>query len=228
VNALFGLAALYVHAVSPGGFFAGILIGAAAYYSFGVPGFVLLGLFFISGTFFSRFGYKEKKLLGVAQADYSRRSARHVWGKGFAAFVSAVAAVFSPVRELAALGFVTAVATSLYDTTATELGQLYGKRPFLITTLRHVPRGTPGAVSPAGSLFGLAAAAVLTAIAYAVGLTTMRGLAWSLMSATIGTHLEGYLAARPVSAKTTGPMLNAFHTAAAMLLAVVLGGLIGI
>jgi uncharacterized protein (TIGR00297 family) len=222
IAAVFGLAALFLRAVSIGGFAAGTLIGTTVYYSLGARGFVLLGLFFVLGTAFSRFGYSEKKQLGVAQANHARRSGKHVWGKGFAAFAAALAGIFTPFQALAAVAFVTAVAASLSDTTATELGQLYGKRPFLLTDFRRVPRGTPGAVSFAGSIFGLAAAGLITGTAYLMGMTSLRGMAWGLAAATLATHVEGYLAARPAPVKASGPMLNAFHTTLAMLLALLL------
>jgi uncharacterized protein (TIGR00297 family) len=216
-----GIAALAARGVSFSGFLSGTVIGAAVYYGFGASGFVLLGTFFVLGTASSRLGYREKEKAGLAQAGGGRRSGRHVWGKGFAACVAALAAIFSSPDASLQLAFVTAVATASFDTVATELGQLYGAVPMLLTSLERVPRGTPGGVSPAGSILGLAAAAVVSGAGYGFGLVTAAGLLWTLLAATIAVHLESYLAARAPRARCGGPLMNAFHTTAAMLIALV-------
>jgi uncharacterized protein (TIGR00297 family) len=216
-----GLAAFAARGVSFSGSVSGTVIGAIVYYAFGAPGFVLLGTFFVLGTASSRLGYRDKERAGLAQADGGRRSGRHVWGKGFAACVAAVAAIFSSPDAFLQLAFVTAVATALYDTVATELGQLYGATAMLLTSLDRVPPGTPGGVSPAGSILGLAAAAVISGAGYGFGLVTAAGLLWSLLAATIAVHLESYLAARAPRERFDCQLMNGFHTTAAMLIALV-------
>lgn len=62
----------------------------------------------------------------------------------------------SSPADLALLGFVGFYACCCGDTWASEVGAVLGGRPRLITTLRHVPPGTNGAVS----LVGLAASAL--------------------------------------------------------------------
>jgi uncharacterized membrane protein len=47
--------------------------------------------------------------------------------------------------------------------------QAYGKTTYLVTTLQRVPRGTEGAVSLEGTLAGLGAALVFSAVAMLVG-----------------------------------------------------------
>ena len=58
-----------------------------------------------------------------------------------------------------ALAFAAAFATAAADTVSSEIGKAFGRRTFLITTLRPVPRGTDGAVSLEGTLAGVAALA---------------------------------------------------------------------
>jgi uncharacterized protein (TIGR00297 family) len=60
-----------------------------------------------------------------------------------------------PAMALAAL------AEAAADTVSSEIGQVLGGRPRMITTLRAVEPGTDGAVSIAGTLAGLLAAAIV-------------------------------------------------------------------
>jgi len=56
-----------------------------------------------------------------------------------------------------------ALAEAAADTASSELGQVFGGRPRMITTLRQVDPGDDGAMSLAGTLAGVAAAAVVAA-----------------------------------------------------------------
>jgi uncharacterized protein (TIGR00297 family) len=208
--------------VSLSGVFWGIPVGSVIYFSLGPRGFTLLATFFVLGSLFSRMGYKRKHLVGVAQDNWGRRSGRHIWGKGVAAFMAAIAALFMVHKELALLAYVAALSTSLFDTTATELGQLLGKRPVSMATLKPVPRGTPGAVSLAGSSLGLAAGAIIVGEGYVFGLVTLWGALWAMAAAVIAAHLEGYLVSRHSAAPVSGAWMNALHTTVAMLIALVL------
>ncbi len=225
LSAGLGAVALIIGGVSRSGFVSGTVLGTAVYYAFGRAGLLLLAAFFVLGTLFTKLGYERKTRLGAAQADGARRSARHVWGKGAAAFLAALASLFMKDAGAARLGFVAAMAASFSDTTATELGLLAGGRPFLLATLRRVPAGTRGAVSAAGSAFGLLAAVLIAALGQAVGLVSPRGAVWAVIAATFATHLESWLAARRGDAGYGGAMMNAFHTVAALLLAALLGRL---
>ena len=71
---------------------------------------------------------------------------------------------------LLVLGYVASLSTKLSDTTASEVGKAYGKRTFLITTLKAVPRGTEGAVSLEGTVAGIVASVAIALVAWAVGL----------------------------------------------------------
>jgi uncharacterized protein (TIGR00297 family) len=208
--------------VSWGGLFWGILFGSIIYFSLGARGFSLLATFFVLGSLFSKIGYRRKSLEGLAQEDQGQRSGRHVWGKGAAALMAALAGLFMADKRLALLAYVAALCASLYDTTATELGQLLGKRPVLLAGLKPVPRGTPGAVSLAGSLLGLAAGAIIAGEGYCLGLIGPWGTVWSLAAAAVAAHLEGVLASRGPGPPASGSWMNVFHTTVAMIIALIL------
>jgi len=63
-----------------------------------------------------------------------------------------------------------ALAEAAADTVSSEIGQILGGQPRLITTLRRVEAGTDGGVSLIGSLAGVAAAGIVAAVgAWALG-----------------------------------------------------------
>ena len=107
------------------------------------------------------------------------------------AFVSAA----SPYQDLALLALVAAFATAACDTVSSEIGQAWGRTPYLITSFRRVPPGTDGAVSIEGTLGGLAAAIALALTAAAVGLVTVPGAALAVVAAQFGSTLESYMGA---------------------------------
>jgi uncharacterized protein (TIGR00297 family) len=118
------------------------------------------------------------------------------------------------LRALFVLAYVASVATAAADTCSSETGKAYGRRTFLITTLRPVPPGTEGAVSLEGTLGGLLGAALIAAVGALGGLyawalappVALAGLAGSLAESVIGTWAErrGWL---------DNDQLNALNTA---------------
>lgn len=55
-----------------------------------------------------------------------------------------------------------------------DFWQAYGKRTFLITTLKPVPAGTEGAVSLEGTLAGVVGSIIISGFAAAAGVVTAR------------------------------------------------------
>ena len=60
---------------------------------------------------------------------------------------------------------VAALAEATADTLASELGEVLGGPPFLVTTLRRVAPGTDGAVSLAGTVAGTGGAVLVVLVA---------------------------------------------------------------
>ena len=170
-----GFAALVfvLRAATAGGALTGGLITAALYLQ--TPGphtalwpLVVLVLLTFAAT---RFGRKRKEALGTAEARRGRSASQVAANLG----VAAVAGI--PLRE--ALGFgptvfvgraalvamIAAMAEATADTLSSELGQVLGGTPRLLTTLRKVPPGTDGAVSLVGSIAGCAGAGAVAAVA---------------------------------------------------------------
>jgi uncharacterized protein (TIGR00297 family) len=91
--------------------------------------------------------------------------------------------------------FITSLAAALADTLESEIGTLSRRQPRLITTLKRVPRGTDGAISPLGTLSGLAGALSIAMLALAVGLLPANSVISLALVAVGATLLESFLGA---------------------------------
>ncbi|NJS13072.1 MAG: DUF92 domain-containing protein [Microcoleus sp. CSU_2_2] len=126
--------------------------------------------------------------------------------------------------SLLLLGYVASFCTKLSDTCASEIGKAYGKRTFLITTLRLVPRGTEGAVSLEGTLAGIAGSVAIALLAWVVGLINLTGFAFCVIAAFIATNIESVIGAT-VQSKfewLTNEVVNFFNTLIGAIVAMLL------
>ena len=156
-----------------------VVIGAAITAALGLPGLALMVAFFVIGSAVTKLGYAIKAARGIAQEKGGARGWRNAWANGgVAAFLALLAGASRRrgLRELLQLSrYVASVATAAADTCSSEMGKAYGRRTFLITTLRPVPPGTEGAVSLEGTLGGLAGGCVVAAVGAAAGLYRLAG-----------------------------------------------------
>jgi len=181
--------------VDRSGMVAGFAVGTLTWTLGGWRVFVILIAFFVLGSGTTRLGRRRKERLGVAQAKHGARSARHALANcGVGVYLAGLAAT-APAPGLYLLSFVCAYATAAFDTVSSEIGQAWGGRPVMITTLRPVPIGTDGAVSLVGTLAGFVAAAAVGLIAVGLGLLGPAALAIVLVAAFIGSSADSFLGA---------------------------------
>jgi uncharacterized protein (TIGR00297 family) len=81
------------------------------------------------------------------------------------------------------------LAEAAADTVSSEIGQAFGGRPRLITTLRPVEPGTDGGLTLIGTTAGILAAALVTS----VGALTLLGGGWPLFWPAFAGGLFGLL-----------------------------------
>ncbi|MEL7061622.1 MAG: DUF92 domain-containing protein, partial [Acidobacteriota bacterium] len=195
INLLLAVPAYLAKSVDLSGAIGGGLLGTLIWASLGPAGFAFLVAFFIIGTGATKLGYQRKAKAKLAQEAGGRRSARHAFANTGVPAIAAFFAATTPHAELYLVAFVAAFATATSDTLGSEIGQLYGRRTFLITTLRPVPRGTEGAVSLEGTLAGVLGSLVLGLIGWVVGFYGWIGVAVVVAAAFVGTTLESLIGA---------------------------------
>jgi uncharacterized protein (TIGR00297 family) len=169
VTALFAVVAYALGMVSRGGALGGFLVGTLIYACLGPQGFAVLALFVVGGSLLTRLGYAHKRRAGTAEAGGGRRGARNALANCSVALICALLAAITSSQAFIA-AFVASLGAAFADTAESEVGQLYGRAPRLITTLRTVPPGTDGAVSLPGTLAGLLAAALTATLGAVLGL----------------------------------------------------------
>ena len=195
VNVSFGLLAYYLKTVSKSGLIGGVVVGTIIYLCLGIGGFLILFTFFALGSWSSKHKYKWKASHGVAQENRGKRSVKHAVAKGGVGLVMAIMALLTDIPEIFKIAFVAAFATATFDTISSELGQIYGKRPVLITTMKSALVGTDGAISVEGTILGVLSAALIGAEAYALHLINLPSIIIVVAAAFVGTTVESVLGA---------------------------------
>ena len=129
----------------------------------------------------TRLGRGRKEHLGTAENRRGRSASQVTANLGVAAIVSHAfvqswlldSSWFAGAARSPMLTFsigLAALSEAAADTASSEVGQVFGGRPRMITSLRKVERGRDGAISLAGTLAGIVAAALVAlAGTYALG-----------------------------------------------------------
>jgi uncharacterized protein (TIGR00297 family) len=141
---------------------AALTLGLPPWYRSALP--ALLALFVLTWIA-TRFGRGQKQRLGVAEDKRGRNAAQVAANLGAAGLAAAVALGHRLPGTWYAVVVVAALAEATADTLASELGEVLGGPPLLITTLRRVAPGTDGAISLAGTVAGTGGAVVVVLVA---------------------------------------------------------------
>jgi uncharacterized protein (TIGR00297 family) len=186
LSLLLGFAVLRLRAATPGGAFAGTVITASLMFStatFTPNGpfpyspwhtalLPILAVFLLTWAA-TRLGREAKERLGTAERKHGRTAAQVTANLGVAALLSDGLAQSmlagshwlshtAPTLLLAA--GLAALAEAAADTVSSEIGQVIGGRPRMITTLRQAEPGTDGAISLIGTLAGVGAAVIVATV----------------------------------------------------------------
>ena len=192
ISLFLGLVVLQLGATTPGGAFAGATITTSLMFSTAIftPGerfayapwhtaLIPVLAVFVLADISTRLGREKKLRLGTAERRQGRSAAQVAANLGVAGLAcdglaqSMLAgsnwfAHAAPDLLLAA--GLAALAEAAADTISSEIGQVLGGQPRMITSMRRVEAGTDGAVSLVGTLAGVAAAGIVAAVgAWALG-----------------------------------------------------------
>jgi len=138
----------------------------------GWGGLAALGTVFLLTWAATRVGYARKLRLGTAES----KSGRNAWQVLANLGVPLVAALlYLWVHDGRLLVTIAAsLAEVAADTLASEIGQVLGGKPRLVTTWEAVPAGTDGAITLGGTLAALGAAAAVALICVLGGMIAHR------------------------------------------------------
>jgi len=160
VGSVIGVLAYRYEALSRSGSIAAAILGGLIFHWGGMPGAVVLLIFFGSSSLLTRSFRERKRSASLHYAKGGARDLAQVLANGGVAGVAL--AFFSFTGESAwAFAFVGALAAANADTWGTELGTLSTGPPRMITSGRRVPAGTSGAVSGVGMLGSVAGAGLI-------------------------------------------------------------------
>jgi len=192
----FGYFSYRLKAADLSGLFSGMIIGIVLIVFANLRWFIIMLTFFIIGTACTRYRIDYKVSLGVEEGHGGVRGYRNVFANGIVAAAGAVLYGITGNPAFTAL-FLGSVASAAADTIASEIG-VTGGVPCLITTLEPVPAGTNGGVTVTGEVAGCAAAGVIGAAAYLVGVanpvmavvTVIAGFAGTNVDSIVGATME--------------------------------------
>lgn len=165
INFVLGCLGWLARSVSVSGMFGGIALGAVMIIFGGWELYLTMLLFFVIGSVVTRMGFARKAAAGLAQELGGRRGFSHAFSNiGVASILAIFITSSTRPAELLWMAAIASLATAAADTTASEVGQLIGRRAFQPLTLKRVPAGTEGAVSLEGTVAGAIAGFVVASL----------------------------------------------------------------
>lgn len=202
-NIILASLAYWKQSVSVSGFIAGIVAGTGIWVMAGFRAWIILGLFFVTSSAFSRYRKSLHEELHKMHKRGNRRDAIQVIANaGIAFFLALLYWQYGEPELLLLLAVSFAASTS--DTWASEIGATSDRQPLSITRLKPVTPGLSGGVttrgfaaSLAGSLF-IALAAVLlfnettlySTASMSIVIVTLSGLSGSVVDSILGDTIQ--------------------------------------
>jgi uncharacterized protein (TIGR00297 family) len=200
LGALIGYLAWKAGSLSTSGAWAATLTGGLIFGLGGLPGAVLLLVFFVSSSALSRWSVQRKAALDEKFSKGSRRDWGQVFANGGLGALLMILSAILPESGWVWAAYAGALAAVNADTWATEIGVLSRAAPRLITTGKPVERGTSGGVTALGYLAVISGAGLVAVFAALfapagsrlalVGAALLGGLAGSTFDSWLGATVQ--------------------------------------
>ena len=155
----------FLKLLTKSGSIAAFIIGLVVNLGFGIKGLLLLGFFFASSSFWSKYKRKNKIKTEDRHEKGSQRDWQQVVANGGTAALFSLLNYLFPL-PLWTIGFAIAIAAANSDTWASELGSLSRQQPLFIRTLKRIETGTSGAVSLFGTTAAFCGSFVIAILSY--------------------------------------------------------------
>ncbi|MFT4153338.1 DUF92 domain-containing protein [Parafilimonas sp.] len=174
---------------------AAIIIGFATWLGTGYTGIALLAAFFIIAMLATSWKMRTKQQAGLAEHHRGQRTAAQVIANGgVAAILSLLSFAFWQHQPLLLLMIASSLSSATADTVSSELGNVYGRKFYNITSFKKDIRGLNGVISFEGTMIGMAGSSLI-ALVY----TVQTGLAihwlWIVIAGTTGNLTDSVLGA---------------------------------
>ncbi|MCO5234750.1 MAG: DUF92 domain-containing protein [Chitinophagaceae bacterium] len=172
----------------------GVVLSGIIFWGTGLPGLSMIVVFSVLGIGATTWKLSVKKQAGVAEAQNGRRNTGQVLGNAGVAGLLAISAKLlngdaGLLQLMLAAGFSAATA----DTLSSELGNLYGKRYIHLLSFQRMRRGDNGAVSPEGTLAGIAGSLTLSLIYVSLTGWSTRNMLIIVIAGTLGNMADSVL-----------------------------------
>jgi len=196
--ALVSLAGYYIRSLSLSGSVAAFVVGCFVVSGFGWRGLLLLGAFFATSSFWSKFKKQKKEKLDEMLEKGGRRDWVQVAANGSVTAIAALLHYLSP-SDLWQMAFIVSIAAANSDTWASEIGVLSKREPISILTFKPAVKGTSGAISVLGlfaSLMGSLIIVVLAVVLFAIPslgviiFLTLCGFSGSVIDTILGALVQ--------------------------------------
>ena len=170
--------------------------------------FPLLAVFVLTFAA-TKAGRTKKEALGTVESKRGRNAAQVAANLGISALAAPIVVGAAQISESARLSsgsdltvFYVAVAAALAalaeaaaDTVSSEIGQILGGQPRMLTTFQRVPPGTDGGISLAGTAAGVIAAAIVAILGSKLILGTWVLAVLAIPGAVFGLFVDSLLGA---------------------------------
>lgn len=155
----------FVRSLTFSGSIAAFVVGFFTWLGLRLEGFFLLGIFFVTSSFWSKYKKGQKAAIEERLAKGERRDWQQVFANGGAASFCSLIYYFDE-NTIWMLAFAVLLASCNSDTWASEIGALSKSSPLSIRTFSFVPKGTSGAVSVLGTMAGIFGALFIAVCTY--------------------------------------------------------------
>jgi uncharacterized protein (TIGR00297 family) len=195
ILAIISLLSIKFRFIDSGGVATSFIVGYLIYVFGGRIYFLTLITFYLVSVAFTKI--RVRRVKEVENKEDGVRGWRNVVANGLTATVTAVASGLSTDQKILFAAYLGALSSAFADTLATEIGLLYPRMPRLITNMKIVKPGTPGAVTYLGYLGGLIGMTALTLISSTIDkrFTFYEAAIMIYSSGLIGMTLDSILGA---------------------------------
>jgi len=190
---IFAYFAYRFRAADMSGLFSAAIIGIILIVFADVRWFFIMLAFFIVGSACTRYKYDYKASIGAAESEGGVRGYFNVFANGLVATAAAILYGITANPMFIAL-FMGSVASAAADTAASEIG-LTGGKPYLITTLKPVARGTNGGVTLRGETVAVGAAIIVAIVAYLLNVADPTLVLITVTAGFVGTNVDSLIGA---------------------------------